>query len=292
MAKERSVVLLYSPGLGSDVIYGRFLTENPHLFAAIVEFPTVPVKPQTGRPSERMVKKIYSASWAYLYLQLMVTGVYRVVSDRLGTSLRWRARQFGIPHRKEQSVSPGFLQWLAALKPHWIFNNSSNILKEDLLSVPTHGVLNYHCAPLPEFRGAANYFWLFIENRAEGHGTLHFVDTGLDTGDVVAFGCPVDIGPGTTIFSLWRDIRLSAYAVLDSVKSALEGRMPMPRTAQNHDAAVTRSFPSRKDVKALKSRGICTMSVPDLLYILRAACFGVPQQDPPDTRGSSSNGRT
>lgn len=59
------------------------------------------------------------------------------------------------------------------------------ILKSPLLEVPRYGFLNTHPSLLPYNRGKHYNFWALIEQAPFGV-TLHRVDSGVDTGDIVA----------------------------------------------------------------------------------------------------------
>lgn len=54
-----------------------------------------------------------------------------------------------------------------------------------LLALPPQGFLNLHPSLLPAYRGPEPLFWIFREGEPETGVTLHFMDEGLDTGDIV-----------------------------------------------------------------------------------------------------------
>lgn len=58
------------------------------------------------------------------------------------------------------------------------------ILKKELISVPNIGSLNFHNSLLPYNRGKHANFWTLIEGTPFGV-TIHFVDQGVDSGDIV-----------------------------------------------------------------------------------------------------------
>jgi len=55
-----------------------------------------------------------------------------------------------------------------------------------LLALPRLGFLNMHPALLPAHRGPAPLFWVFRGGEPTAGVTIHFMDAGLDTGDIVA----------------------------------------------------------------------------------------------------------
>lgn len=54
------------------------------------------------------------------------------------------------------------------------------------LTIPKHGCLNLHPSLLPNYRGIAPTFWQFYYGETHTGVTLHFMDGGADTGDIVA----------------------------------------------------------------------------------------------------------
>src|SRR4051812_37137999 len=55
-----------------------------------------------------------------------------------------------------------------------------------LLALPPLGFLNMHPALLPAHRGPVPLFWVFREGDQVAGVTIHFMDAGLDTGDIAA----------------------------------------------------------------------------------------------------------
>jgi methionyl-tRNA formyltransferase len=59
-----------------------------------------------------------------------------------------------------------------------------NIVKREILNIPIKGTLNFHPSLLPYNRGKNYNFWTIIEDTPFGV-SIHFVDEGIDTGDVI-----------------------------------------------------------------------------------------------------------
>jgi len=60
-----------------------------------------------------------------------------------------------------------------------------HILSEKILEIPEKGCINLHPAYLPYNRGANPNVWSIIEDTPAGV-TLHYMDDGIDTGDIIA----------------------------------------------------------------------------------------------------------
>lgn len=60
-----------------------------------------------------------------------------------------------------------------------------HIVPPEILAVPERGCLNLHPGLLPETRGFNPNVWSIVEGHPAG-ATLHYMDDGVDTGDVIA----------------------------------------------------------------------------------------------------------
>ena len=61
------------------------------------------------------------------------------------------------------------------------------ILKEPIIKVPKHGVINLHSGVLPDYRGVMATFWAMLNGEQTIGTTLHFIsDDTIDTGKAIA----------------------------------------------------------------------------------------------------------
>jgi methionyl-tRNA formyltransferase len=58
------------------------------------------------------------------------------------------------------------------------------ILKKEIINRAKNPILNLHISYLPFNRGADPNFWSWIENTPKGV-TIHYIDEGIDTGDIL-----------------------------------------------------------------------------------------------------------
>ena len=85
----------------------------------------------------------------------------------------------------ENPNSKEFLNVLRELNPDVIINQSQSIIKEGLLQVPKIGVINRHNALLPKNRGRLTPFWVLYKGEKETGVSIHFIDEGIDTGEII-----------------------------------------------------------------------------------------------------------
>lgn len=63
--------------------------------------------------------------------------------------------------------------------------NFDQILKKDIINLPTIGCINTHASLLPKYRGRAPLNWAMINGEEYSGVTVHFIDEGIDTGDII-----------------------------------------------------------------------------------------------------------
>ena len=72
-------------------------------------------------------------------------------------------------------------------KELWMVFSAGNgfLFKQEYIDKPRHGIINFHAAPLPEFRGSATPAFAILNEIAEFGVTFHMVSEKLDAGPIV-----------------------------------------------------------------------------------------------------------
>lgn len=81
--------------------------------------------------------------------------------------------------------SKEFLDMLRKNEIDVIINQSQFIIKKPFLESARLGVLNRHNALLPRNRGRLTPFWVLFHRENESGVSIHFVDEGIDSGEIV-----------------------------------------------------------------------------------------------------------
>ena len=82
--------------------------------------------------------------------------------------------------------SPEFLNQLAPFDCDIFVSMSYNqIFKKLMIDLPRIGIINCHAGKLPFYRGRNILNWALINGESEFGVTTHFVDEGIDTGDII-----------------------------------------------------------------------------------------------------------
>lgn len=97
------------------------------------------------------------------------------------------AARLAVPVLRPASVnSAPSVAALAALAPDVILSVAyDQILRAPVLVIPPLGCLNVHAGKLPRYRGRNVVNWAIINGETEIGVTVHHMDEGIDTGDIV-----------------------------------------------------------------------------------------------------------
>lgn len=99
------------------------------------------------------------------------------------------------------------------------------IIPHEVLKIPRFGTLNLHPAFLPYNRGWHTPTWAIIDDTPYG-ATLHWVDEGIDTGNI-ALQRELEILPGDTAHSLYQKVlKLELELLEDSIPIILQNNLP------------------------------------------------------------------
>jgi folate-dependent phosphoribosylglycinamide formyltransferase PurN len=185
-------VVLYSAGHAGSAIVLNIMDEAPDIeIVGILRAP--PLK--TKSLKEDMRRMGWRFSWLLLWQR-----VVQMVIFALAILLRpwlWRkallpgwylARQKQIPVKSCRNINhPNIENFIRAQQPDIIISAFFNrILKPNIIGIPRLGVLNIHPGWLPDYKGVMNYFWVLKNNDATAGVTLHWINEGIDTGDIIS----------------------------------------------------------------------------------------------------------
>jgi folate-dependent phosphoribosylglycinamide formyltransferase PurN len=154
------------------------------------------LRSELRRDGVRLLRK----AWRKLVIQAAVEegsgpherGFYDVVEE-LGLerrSLRAFAERHAVPYLKVADHNdPTAVDFVRRLAPDVVAFTGGGLIRGPLLEAAGQGILNAHMGILPTYRGMDVVEWPILEERHDDVGigvTLHFIDTGVDTGPIVA----------------------------------------------------------------------------------------------------------
>jgi folate-dependent phosphoribosylglycinamide formyltransferase PurN len=190
-----NIVVLYSAGhLGSAMIMNKLLKMPEINIVGVVK--AQPLKLSfSGR--ERIKKHLKKVGWHFatlLFWQRCIQGLGFLLTLMLPFLRKrlkpaWKiAADHHIPIFHCKNINdPTCQQFIEQLKPDLLISAYfSQILKSNIIELPKHGGLNIHPGWLPAYKGAMAYFWVLKNGSDRGGVTVHWIDEGIDTGEVLA----------------------------------------------------------------------------------------------------------
>ena len=118
-------------------------------------------------------------------------------------------------------------------------------LPDEFLNIPPMGVVNFHTSLLPRHCGRHPGFWTIWYGDEQSGMAVHFMDSGLDTGEI-AYKSYVPVENGDTVDSLydriWKNDETIVKQLLDDIESD-----SIPRTPQDKSEYTYNYVPHEKD---------------------------------------------
>jgi folate-dependent phosphoribosylglycinamide formyltransferase PurN len=95
----------------------------------------------------------------------------------------------------------------------------TTVIRPHIFKLSKNGTINIHCGITPEYRSADSIFWALYNGEPDKVGvTIHFVDEGIDTGDII-YQETVKVEGNDTIASLYaKCIVLGADLLLNTIE--------------------------------------------------------------------------
>jgi methionyl-tRNA formyltransferase len=155
--------------------------------------------------------------------------------------MAWRQ---GIPaYEPADPNEPQFLDALRLLEPDlFIAVGYSLILKAELLGMPRLLAANFHASLLPEYRGKHPVFWTLRGGERWAGLTVHAMDPGIDTGDIL-YQVRVRTRRGDTVSLLYsrimeQSVGLVERLMVDAERGSIP-RRPQPEGAGSYFSSTT-----------------------------------------------------
>ncbi|MCX7823660.1 MAG: methionyl-tRNA formyltransferase [Syntrophobacterales bacterium] len=103
----------------------------------------------------------------------------------------------------------------------------TQFVSKEIIDLATYGGINYHPSILPKYRGGSAISWALINGEKETGVTIHYIDEGVDTGDIILQeSVPIDFGDTTVTLYYNKLFPLGVRLVSEAVKLIKEGRAP------------------------------------------------------------------
>ena len=111
-------------------------------------------------------------------------------NDTCDLTLKKFSKKYGIDYILTNINSSEFLEIAATYNCDLFVSMSFNqIFKSHIIELPKLGTINCHAGKLPFYRGRNILNWVLINDEKEFGITVHYIDEGIDTGDIIKQRC-------------------------------------------------------------------------------------------------------
>lgn len=163
--------------------------------------------------------------------------------------------------------TPEIVEQIKAARPDLIISVSMNqLVKKEILELSSKRCINVHCAPLPRYGGISPYVWALANNEDHSAATIHYLDEGFDTGDIVAQE-KVNVVKNDSAFALFYRCCLRARELLVKVVDEIEAGT-VTSYKQDLSKKTYFSWPTKECVKKLHKNSYRLAKITDFTYAI------------------------
>ena len=192
MKEQKKIILLYSKGhLGSTILLNKVLKMKCYQVCGIIKAQAINYDSKGLQKAQKKFQKMgfrfsFMLFWQQVIQKLAFTTAKLL---RLNKKSLLSASHFeNIPSISCKNINSNeAIRFIEEIKPDLLISAYfPQILKEEILELPKIGTLNIHPGILPDMKGAMSYFHVLNENKKEAGVSIHWMDTGIDTGKLIS----------------------------------------------------------------------------------------------------------
>lgn len=223
------VVLLAAPGSSTDIV-ARALRRELGDVVLVLEEPVSRVALLRRRVRRLGVLTVLGQLLFLLGVQphLARQGRGRIAQLRAKHALDarpWDGPVVGVPSVNSDEAR----QALRDLAPRVVVVNGTRIIGAQTLECVRAPFVNLHAGVTPQYRGVHGGYWALVDGRPDLVGsTVHVVDTGIDTGPVLAQPLFTPQAADSFVTYPINQLAVGLPALLEAVRSAVAGQAPQP----------------------------------------------------------------
>lgn len=242
------IVIFTSDSLYSYILLKDFIEKYHKNIASI--YLSKPLKKKKYR--KFFIRKLLNGLGFRYYLQRVIHDIH---CRHKGISIFNLANKYCIPTNYASNINEAtIISKIKTEKPDIIISGYfDQIIKKEIILVPSFGILNVHLSMLPEYRGVKPVFWVLKNNEPKTGVTIHLIDGGLDTGDIISQK-EVEILSTDSVDTLSR--RMSEEArdlLLTTIENIQLNKHQLKK--QDPEAGSYYSQPTKGDLAVFKSIG-------------------------------------
>ncbi len=254
------LVILTLPHVYANTLVKNLIQEYGDAIQLIIE----PTQQLRGRSTIGMVRYYWQRSgWRYVFAQGIKLELFQLLAPLyswLGHnvnnkffSYRKLAAIQGIPVRRFADINA--LDALTAIhlaQPEIIVSVLfSQILQREILQSVSGKVINFHPAYLPYYKGISPIFWSMVNGESFVGATVHRIDEGVDTGNILAQTKIPITNHDTEDTLYWKCVQEGSRLLISVINALRRGEIP----SYVHLGGSYFSFPTKEAVRRFHRQG-------------------------------------
>ena len=150
------------------------------------------------------------------------------------------AEKYNVPYKKFKKINDEEnVKIIKEIEPDYIFViGLSQLVKDEIINAAKKGVVGFHPAPLPKYRGRATNVWQQLLGVKESAVSVFFIDDGIDSGDILAQE-PYYIGDNDYCQDVLDKIDEAAIVAMRKVLIGLRDNTLVPVKQNDEEASYT-----------------------------------------------------
>lgn len=150
------------------------------------------------------------------------------------------AEKHNVPYKKFKKINDEEnVKIIKEIEPDYIFViGLSQLVKDEIINAANKGVIGFHPAPLPKYRGRATNVWQQLLGVKESAVSVFFIDDGIDSGDILAQE-PYYIGDNDYCQDVLDKIDEAAIVAMRKVLIGLRDNTLVPVKQNDEEASYT-----------------------------------------------------
>lgn len=185
--EDKKIVILAGKGPSTNIVYNALKSEF-NIAAVILEEPISKKEFLRKRIKKLGVWKVFGQ----ILFQLIIVKILETASAKRKKDIlsSYHLDDSAISANKIIHVTSvndiDCLSALQQIKPDILVVNGTRIISAGILNGIFAKFVNMHVGITPKYRGVHGGYWALVNNDKENCGvTVHFVDTGIDTGNII-----------------------------------------------------------------------------------------------------------
>jgi len=185
---KKKIVILATEGLTTNMLYHK-LTQHFEVVSIIIEDK---ISKKTILKNRAKKVGVFKVIGQVLFMVVVMKVLQKLSVNKIKTILKSQGLD-STPlavkkiDKVESINNQSTIDKLKSINPDFVFVNGTRIISKKVLNCINSKFINIHVGITPKYRGVHGGYWALYNNDSHLFGTtLHYIDSGIDTGGIIA----------------------------------------------------------------------------------------------------------